>query len=117
MGAHGKLLFVVALILAVLTCGVWAWHLNVGGNSRQAAAPPPGVVDDAKERSLEEIEASVAASQAFINGLGNESKEQWKKINWSPTIEAALKTAREVNKPVLVLLSVREIGTQDPGRC
>ena len=117
MGAHGKPLLIVALLLSVVTCGVWAWHVRAQSAVPAPPALPPGIVDDAKEQSLEEIEASAAASEAFVKGLANESKEYWKKIQWSPSVDAALKTAQATDKPVLLLLSVREIGTQDPGRC
>ena len=108
MGRHVRLLFSLAILLSLLACGMWVWR---------ARSVPPVPVDDAPERSLEEIEASESASQAFQEGLAHEADENWKKIHWSSSLDAALKTARDVSKPVLILLSVREIGTQDPGRC
>ena len=110
MGSHVRLLTVIAIVLSLLTCGVWVWHLR----SQRTPAP---LVDDAPERSLEDIEAATSASQAFHEGLAHEADENWKKIHWSASVDAAFKTARDVNKPVLMLLSVREIGTQDPARC
>ena len=108
MGSRVWQLTSLAIVLALLASGVWVW--------RARSAAPDGV-DDAPERSLEEIEASGSASQAFQEGLAHEADEKWKKIQWSSSLDAALKTARDVNKPVLILLSVREIGTQDPARC
>lgn len=111
MGAHGKWLASLAVVLSVATAGLWLWH---GRGSSVASAQ---VHDDAPERSIEQIEASVEASQVFHDGLAQEAKENWKKINWNLSIDAALKMAQELKKPVLVLLSVREVGTHDPGRC
>ena len=80
--------------------------------SEPIEAHPPAI-----ERSMEDIEAAEQSSQRFIEALACGGEQRWKAIHWSSSVAAALRAARESGKPLLLLLSVREIGTQDPGRC
>ena len=112
-GSRVKFLVSIAIVLSLVSGGVWYWRAR----SQPVTTAPTVLADDAPERSLEEIEAAGSASKAFQDGLAHEADAKWKNVHWSPSLDAALKLAREVNKPVLVLLSVREAGTQDPARC
>ena len=94
---------VLGLALAALSLVVWSFE------SEFQFEPNP-------ERSLDQILQSQDASLRFINALNRESEQRWLGIHWR-SIDDALKSSASTGKPILVLLSVREIGTQDPGRC
>ena len=107
MAPRTNSLIVIVAALAALAAIIWAFE----SDSRIEALPP------ARERSIEDIDAAEEASRLFLEAFAREHEQRWMAIHWSDSLDAALKSARKSGKPVLVLLSVRETGTQDPGRC
>ena len=94
---------VLLIAVAVLAAVAWAFHSEY----RIQVEP---------ERSLDEVLAAQEASHRFIDAFAHESEQRWTRIHWRPLSDVMNGVAPE-EKPILILLSVREIGTQDPARC
>ena len=95
----------ILLFTAVLVIGSFAF------------CEPVEVLAPAVDRSLEDIEAANVSSIRFLEALAREDQQGWKAIRWVSTIDAAREAARESHKPILLFLSVRDVGTHDPALC